>query len=72
MEDPLGDNEMQRVCHGCVNSNKRTEPSEGSADGQGKGKDKQAGAMGSLSAGTAASKYKARGAAKRARPDFHQ
>ncbi|CAM9811239.1 unnamed protein product [Pylaiella littoralis] len=31
--DPLGDNEMHRVCHGCVNSNKRSESSAGSAAG---------------------------------------
>ena len=27
LPDPLGDNEMQRVCHGCVNSNNRKESS---------------------------------------------
>ena len=33
MADPLGDNEMQRVCHGCVNPNKRNGSSAGSAAG---------------------------------------
>ena len=33
MADPLGDNEMQRVCHGCVNPNKRSGSSADSAAG---------------------------------------
>ena len=59
MADPLGDNEMQRVCHGCVNPNKRNGSSAGSAagaasskrpcpEGEGTGKDQQSGALGSL------------------------
>lgn len=27
LPDPRGDNETQRICHGCVNSNNRKEPS---------------------------------------------
>ena len=52
MADPLGDNEMQRVCHGCVNPNKRNGSSADSAagaasskrpcpEGEGTGKDPQ-------------------------------
>ena len=59
MADPLGDNEMQRVCHGCVNPNKRNGSSADSAagaasskrpcpEGEGTGKDQQSGALGSL------------------------
>ena len=33
MPDPLGDNEMRRVCHGCVNSNNRKESSADPAAG---------------------------------------
>ena len=33
MADPLGDNEMQRVCHGCVNPNKCNGSSADSAAG---------------------------------------
>ena len=59
LADPLGDNEMQRVCHGCVNPNKRNGSSADSAagaasskrpcpEGEGTGKDQQSGALGSL------------------------
>ena len=50
---PQGDNEMQRVCHGCVNNRKESsaDPAAGAAsskrscpEGQATGKEKQAGA----------------------------
>ena len=59
MPDPLGDDEVQRACHGCVNSNNRKESSADPAAGaasskrlrpkrQETGKEKQAGALDSL------------------------
>ena len=84
MADPLGDNEMQRVCHGCVNPNKRNGSSAGSAagaasskrpcpEGEGTGKDQQSGALGSLKrVGQSAGNKKARGAEKRERRDFEK
>ena len=55
LPDPEGDDEMRRVCHGCVNSNNRkkssTDPDAGTASskrhwpgGQGTAEEKQAGA----------------------------
>ena len=79
LADPLGDNEMQRVCHGCVNPNKRNGSSADSAagaasskrpcpEGEGTGKDQQSGALGSLKrVGQSAGNKKARGAEKRER-----
>ena len=84
LADPLGDNEMQRVCHGCVNPNKRNGSSAGSAagaasskrpcpEGEGTGKDQQSGALGSLKrVGQSAGNKKARGAEKRERRDFEK
>ena len=77
LQDPLDDNEMKRVCHGCVDSNKRNESSAGSAagaasskrpcpEGRGTGKAKQAASLGSLKpAGKSAGNRKARGAKTR-------
>ena len=73
LPDPEGDNEMRRVCHGCVNSNNRkqssTDPDAGTASskrhrpgGQGTAEEKQAGAP----------RKKVRGADKRQRPSFEQ
>ena len=83
MPDPLGDNEMQRVCHGCVNSNSRNESSADPAAGaasskrlrperQGTGKEKQAGALDSLKRVGNTAARKARGADTRKRPTFEQ
>ena len=53
LPDPQGDNEMQRVCHGCVNNRKESsaDPAAGAAsskrscpEGQGTRKEKRAGA----------------------------
>ena len=73
LPDPEGDDEMRRVCHGCVNSNNRkkssTDPHAGTVSskrhwsrGQGTAEEKQAGA----------SRKKVRGADKRQRPSFEQ
>ncbi|CAB1104997.1 unnamed protein product [Ectocarpus sp. CCAP 1310/34] len=59
VHDPLGDNEMHRVCHRCVNSSNRKESSTDSTawaasskrpcpDERATGKEKRAGALGSL------------------------
>ena len=83
LPDPLGDNEMQRVCHGCVNSNNRNESSADPAAGaasskrlrperQETGKEKQAGALDSLKRVGNTAARKARGADTRKRPTFEQ
>ena len=84
MPDPLGDNEMQRVCHGCVNSNNRKESSADPAAGaaslkrlpperQEMGKEKQAGALDSLKrVGNTAARKARGGADTRKRPTFNQ
>ena len=82
MPDPLGDNEMQRLCHGCVNSNNRKESSAdlaaaGAASSkrlrrQETGKEKQAGALDSLKRVGNTAARKARGAETRRRPTFEQ
>ena len=83
LPDPLGDNEMQRVCHGCVNSNNRKESSADPAAGaafskrlrperQETGKEKQAGALDSLKRVGNTAARKARGADTRKRPTFEQ
>ena len=83
LPDPLGDNEVQRVCHECVNSNNRKESSADSAAGaasskrlrperQGTGKDEQAGALDSLKRVGNTAARKARVADTRKRPTFEQ
>ena len=83
LPDPLGHNEMQRVCHGCVNSNNRNESSADPAAGaasskrlrperQGTGKEKQACALDSLKHVGNTAARKARGADTRKRPTFEQ
>ena len=73
LPDLEGDDEMPRVCHGCVNSNNRkkssTDPDAGTASskrrwpgGQGTAEEKQAGAP----------RKKVRGADKPQRPSFEQ
>ena len=73
LPDPEGDDEMRRVCYGCVNSNNRkkssTDSDTGTASskrhwpwGQGTVEEKQAGAR----------RKKVRGADKRQRPSFEQ
>ena len=73
---------MQRVCHGCVNSNNRKEsstPAAGAASSkrlrperQETGKEKQAGALDSLKRVGNTAARKARGADTRKRPTFEQ
>ena len=74
---------MQRVCHGCVNSNNRKESSADPAAGaafskrlrperQETGKEKQAGALDSLKRVGNTAARKARGADTRKRPTFEQ
>ena len=74
---------MQRVCHGCVNSNKSKEssadPTAGAASSkrlrperQETGKEKQAGALDSLKRVGNTAARKARGADTRKRPTFEQ
>ena len=83
LPDPLGDNEMQRVCHGCVNLNNRKESSADHAAGatsskrlrperQETGKEKQAGALDSLKRVGNTAARKARGADTSKRPTFEQ
>ena len=59
LADPRGDNEMQRVCHGCFNPDKRNRSIAGSVagaasskrpcpEGEGTGTDQQSGVLGSL------------------------
>ena len=83
LPDPLGDNEMQRVCHGCVNSNNRNESSADPAAGtasskrlrperQETGKEKQAGALDSLKRVGNTAARKGRGADTRKLPTFEQ
>ena len=83
MPDPLGDNEVQRVCHVCVDSNNRKESSADPAAGaasskrlrperQETGKEKQAGALDSLKRVGNTTARKARGADTRKRPTFLQ
>ena len=73
LPDPEGDDEMRRVCHGCVNSNNlkksSTDPDAGTASskrhwpgGQGTAEEKQA----------CAPRKKVRGSDKRQRPSFEQ
>ena len=73
LPDPESDDEMRRVCHGCVNFNNRkkssTDPDAGTASskchwpgGQGTAEEKQAGAP----------RKKVHGADKRQRPPFEQ
>lgn len=81
--DPLSDNEMHRVCHGCVNSNNRKESSTDStagaasskrpcAGGRATGKAKQADALGSLNPVGNTAPRKVRGAENRKRPTLDQ
>ena len=74
---------MQRVCHGCVNSNHRKESSADPAAGvasskrlrperQETGKEKQAGALDSLKRVGNTAARKARGADTGKRPTFEQ
>ena len=83
LPDPLEDKEMQRVCHGCINSNNHEESSADPAAGaasskrlrperQETGKEKQAGALDSLKGIGNTAARKARGADTRKRPTFGQ
>ena len=83
MPYPLGDNGVQGVCHGCVNSNNRKEssahPAAGAASSkrlrperQETGKEKQACALDSLKRVGNTAARKARGADTRKRPTFEQ
>ena len=83
LPDPLGDNEMQRVCHGYANSNYRKESSADPAAGAASskrlrperretGKEKQAGALNSWKRVGNTAARKARGADTRKRPTFEQ
>ena len=83
MPDPLGDNEMQRVCHGYANSNYRKESSADPAAGAASlkrlrperretGKEKQAGALNSWKRVGNTAARKARGADTRKRLTFEQ
>ncbi|CAB1104549.1 unnamed protein product [Ectocarpus sp. CCAP 1310/34] len=79
VHDLLGDDEMHRVCHGCVNSSNRKESSTDSTagaasskhpcpDGRATGKEKRASALGSLKPVGNTARRKVRGAENHKRP----